>query len=170
MEAIILLLLFMLLLLFVAGITLYLLFAFGLFQLGKRNEVENAWLAFIPIAQYYTLGMVVWDRVPAGFRNVLPWLLIGLAAGQIPLMLMEVFFPPFAILSILLSFVTVGFVLYALFELFRKYSDKYVVLLVFSILTFGLVGVIATFVIRNNEVRPAASQGMRRDMEKNPNR
>lgn len=153
MEAIILLLFFFLLLIFTGGIALYLLFAFGLFRLAKRNDIENAWLAFIPIAQYYTLGMVVWDRVPTGFRNVLPWLMIGLAVAQIPLMLFEIFFPPLVILSILLSFVTIGFVLYALFELFRKYSNNYVVLLVFSILTLGIVGVIATFVIRNNEER-----------------
>ncbi|QQK81548.1 hypothetical protein HUG20_17610 [Salicibibacter cibi] len=154
MEAIILLLLFFVLFIFAGGIALYLLFAFGLFRLANRNEIANAWLAFIPIAQYYTLGMVVWDRVPAGFRDVLPWLMIGLAAAQIPLMLVEFIFPPIIIVSMLLSFATLGLMMYALFEVFRKYSDQYVILLVFSIVTLGLVGIIATFVIRNNEARP----------------
>ncbi|QQK77875.1 hypothetical protein HUG15_21375 [Salicibibacter cibarius] len=154
MEAIILLMFFFVLFIFAEGIALYLLFAFGLFRLASRNEIANAWLAFIPIAQYYTLGMVVWDRVSAGFRDVLPWLMIGLAAAQIPLMFLQMIFPPIVILSMLLSLTTIGLVLYALFELFGKYSDQYVILLVFSILTLGLVGVIATFVIRNNEERP----------------
>ncbi|AXF56280.1 hypothetical protein [Salicibibacter kimchii] len=155
MEAIILLILVLFLLfVFAVGIPIYLLFAFGLFRLAKRNDIENAWLAFIPIAQYYTLGMVVWDRVPAGFRNVLPWLLIGLPVVQTPLIFLEMIFPSLAILSLLLSFATIGIFFYALFVIFRKYSDKYVVLLVFSLLTLGLVGAIATFVIRNNEERP----------------
>ncbi|QDI91867.1 hypothetical protein EPH95_12330 [Salicibibacter halophilus] len=154
MELFILVLLVFLLFAFAAGIAVYLLFAFGVFRLAKRGGIENAWLAFIPIAQYYTLSMVVWDRVPAGFRDVLPWLLIGLSVTQFPLFMLEIIFPPLVILAILLWFVTLGLVLYTLFELFRKYSDQYVVLLVFSILTLGLVGWIATFAIRNNEERP----------------
>lgn len=36
----------------------YLLYCFGIFRIAKKLDVDLAWLAWIPYAQYYTLGKV----------------------------------------------------------------------------------------------------------------
>ena len=36
----------------------YVLYCFGIFRIAKKLDVELAWLAWIPYAQYYTLGKV----------------------------------------------------------------------------------------------------------------
>jgi len=41
------------------GIVLYLLFSFGLYTMAKRRNLENPWLAFIPVAQLYTMGELI---------------------------------------------------------------------------------------------------------------
>lgn len=40
------------------GIVLYILMAFGIFEMAKKAKIKNPWLAFIPIVNIYTFGRV----------------------------------------------------------------------------------------------------------------
>lgn len=40
-------------------IALYIFYAFSLFKLAQKRGVEMAWLAWIPVAQFYVLGKMV---------------------------------------------------------------------------------------------------------------
>ena len=42
----------------IATLIHYLLYCFGIFRIAKKLDVDLAWLAWIPYAQYYTLGKV----------------------------------------------------------------------------------------------------------------
>lgn len=39
----------------------YILTALALYPIAKRNGVKNAWLAFVPVAQYYIIGDICED-------------------------------------------------------------------------------------------------------------
>jgi hypothetical protein len=41
------------------GIALYIFFAFSLYKLAQKRGVDLAWLAWIPIAQFYVIGKMV---------------------------------------------------------------------------------------------------------------
>lgn len=43
----------------IIGIAVYLFYSFALFRLAQRRGVEMAWLAWIPIAQMYIIGLWV---------------------------------------------------------------------------------------------------------------
>lgn len=49
-------------------ITFYLLRSIGLYQLGKKNGVRNAYLAFIPFVWYYVLFKLIRETNIFGFR------------------------------------------------------------------------------------------------------
>ncbi|MFB4161707.1 hypothetical protein ACE1TF_17675 [Geomicrobium sp. JSM 1781026] len=138
---------------FIMAIVLYLFLAFGLFKMGQREGIDYAWLAFIPYAQYYLLAVLVKDRLGSGMREALPWILIGLMAANFMFGFISSFIPFAFIITIPLGLALTGFTLFAFFHLFKKYSDSYVVMFVFTILTLGALGSIFTFVIRNNEKR-----------------
>ncbi|HQA08107.1 MAG TPA: hypothetical protein PLM20_08240 [Syntrophomonadaceae bacterium] len=41
------------------GLVFYILFSLGLYTMAKRRDLPNAWLAWIPFAQIYTMGEVI---------------------------------------------------------------------------------------------------------------
>ncbi|MBB6450341.1 hypothetical protein HNR44_002324 [Geomicrobium halophilum] len=53
-----------------------------------------------------------------------------------------------------------GFLLYAFIELFRKYSDIYIVFFIFSVLTLSVLAYVFTFVIRKNGSNPVNNEAV----------
>lgn len=43
----------------IIGVTLYVLYSYSLYKMAVKQGIENPWLAFIPIAQTYTLGRLI---------------------------------------------------------------------------------------------------------------
>lgn len=113
----------------VLGIICYIIGALGLMKIGQKAGVENAWLAWIPIANMYVLGKII--------RN--------LSIGSYTISNPEVILPVGAAAACVLSFVPViGWLisiayaiiaLFALYKLYRMYNEKNAVLfLVLSII------------------------------------
>ena len=46
-------------LMFIICIVMYVLFSLGLYTLAGRRNIENPWLAWIPVVQFYTMGEVI---------------------------------------------------------------------------------------------------------------
>jgi hypothetical protein len=63
------------------GIALYLLMAWSLYVMASKRNIEYAWLAFIPFANYYILGKLVGD-VSVGTYPV-PYIEYVLPAGAL---------------------------------------------------------------------------------------
>jgi hypothetical protein len=43
----------------IVGLVLYVIQAFGLYEMAKRAGLENSWLAFVPIANYFIMGKLI---------------------------------------------------------------------------------------------------------------
>ncbi|GAK07252.1 hypothetical protein [Geomicrobium sp. JCM 19038] len=135
---------------FLFAIVMYFFMAFGLYRMAENQNIELSWLAFIPIAQYYLLGVLVQSRLTGGMREGIPWILASLLAANFFLGIIAGVMPLIGFLALPISLASVGFTIYASFHLYKKYSEQYVVLFVFTIVTLGMLAPIFVFFIRNN--------------------
>ncbi len=129
--------------LFIVGaifIVFYVLFAVGLMKMADNLELENSWMAWVPVARLYLLGKVVGDITL--FGTVIPnteWILVATVfVGLIPF------------IGQILGVVGLIYIYIAHYKLFKMYSDgKEVLYTVLSVLFF--VAPIFVFILRNNE-------------------
>lgn len=57
----------------------YVVCAISLYRIGKRCGVKNAWLAFVPILQFYVIGSICEEYVFLGYRiTKLAWIMCAL--------------------------------------------------------------------------------------------
>lgn len=133
---------------FLIAIALYILFAGGLFTLAMRRNLANAWMAWIPIAQIYTVGEVI-GPVKLGDNEITQtglYLLITLLALWVLSLL-----PVLGVLFSLTSLVLGVAVMYFLFSRYTAGSTPVVYTVLSVLLPF--MGPIFVFLIRNNEYR-----------------
>lgn len=130
----------------IVGIVFYLLFSFGLYTMAQRRNLENPWMAFIPIAQFYTMGEVIGPVKIANFDVDQPglYLLIGAVALWVLSLI-----PVLGIIFSLASAVLMGGALYFLFSRYTTDSTP-IILTVVSIL-FLIPGPIIVFALRNKD-------------------
>lgn len=128
------------------GIALYVLFSFGLFTLANRRNVPNAWLAWIPIAQFYILGEVI-GPVKLGSYEITQTgaYLLGAMVGLWILSMIPFLGMLFGVANMVVG---VG----ALYFLFSRYTRENTPIL-YTVLSVVLpfMGPIFVFMIRNNE-------------------
>jgi hypothetical protein len=87
----------------------YVLYCFGIFRIAKKLDVELAWLAWIPYAQYYTLGKVA-EKCDerAGNFSPRPWAKIVLFGSIGTVVVYAILY----VVNLILSFIPfVGFIL-----------------------------------------------------------
>lgn len=87
----------------------YVLYCFGIFRIAKKLDVDLAWLAWIPYAQYYTLGKVA-EKCDerAGNFSPRPWAKIVLFGSIGPAVVYVILY----FLNLILSLIPfVGFIL-----------------------------------------------------------
>lgn len=130
----------------VIGIVLYLLFSFGLYTMANKRNIENPWIAFIPLAQLYTMGELIGPVKIANFDVDQPGLY--LLAGAVGLWVLSLI-PLLGIIFSLATAVLMGGALYFLFSRYTTDSTP-IILTVVSIL-FLIPGPIIVFVLRNKD-------------------
>ena len=87
----------------------YVLYCFGIFRIAKKLDVDLAWLAWIPYAQYYTLGKVA-EKCDerAGNFSPRPWAKIVLFGSIGTVVAYAILY----VVNLILSFIpVVGFIL-----------------------------------------------------------
>lgn len=137
-----------LLVFFVIVIAFYVLKSIGLMTLATNKGIENAWLAWIPIADLYIMGSIVEEMDLFGYRltNLGMWVPVasigGMVLGMIP------------ILGFLVSLALMVFMIMFIYNFFKIYTESAVLYTVLSCL-LGLFSIFI-FIIRNN---PPISQG-----------
>jgi hypothetical protein len=134
------------LLLVILALVFYVLFSLGLYTMANRRGIPNAWLAWIPIAQFYTLGEVIGPVKLGDFTADQPGLyLLGAILGLWVLSLIPVLGPIFSLASLV---VAIG----ALYLLFSRYTTENTPLLytILAVASFGALAAIFVFMIRNN--------------------
>lgn len=122
---------------------LYLLFCYGLYRMAERAGVENSWLAFIPLVQYYILGKVIREVKICNY--VIPhleWVLLATPFVYGVLSLIPV-------VSVIAAIAYGLFYLLVIYTLFKQYSDKAVAMTIIGLI-LPFMYAIFVFVIRNN--------------------
>ena len=128
----------------IIGVVAYVLTALGLMKLAQNKGIENAWLAWIPLANLYLLGKIV-ETVSIGtweiprLEVVLPLVAVGyLLLGRIP------------VLGFIIGLAMVVFAGFVLHRLFSKYRPDQAVLYTVLSIVLGLFWVFV-FIIRDDK-------------------
>jgi len=130
--------------LFILGIVAYVFTSLGLMTLAKNKGIENAWLAWIPIANLYILGLIV-ESIKIGSWEI-PQMELWLPVGVFGLGILGAI-PVIGWICSIASIVFVGFTLH---KLFSKYRPSQAVLFTVLSIVLGLFWVFV-FVIRNDQ-------------------
>lgn len=133
----------------VIGIALYVIFALGLMNLAKKQGIENEWLAFIPIAQLYILGLIIKELKIFSFEVPSPELVLPIAA------LAAIVLGAVPVIGFVLSIGNAVLTVASLYTLYLIYIPGSAVL--YTVLGFFLPFLTPFFIysIRNNEpVKP----------------
>ncbi len=143
----------------VIAIIFYVLRGVGVMKMAQRVGIKNGGLAFVPIIGDYILYKVAFEN------NVMPVLLLALNIGSglfinmnssSILWSLQIGTFPFGdinIMAIILLALCMVFMFYTLHKVYKKFSNKAILMTVFTVLTFGLLQSIFLFAIRNNELR-----------------
>lgn len=128
----------------IVSIVAYVLFSLGLMKLAENKGIANAWLAWIPIANLYLLGLVVEEVTIGTFKidRMEIWLPVVCGVGAILMLI-----PVVRWVAMVALLVFMGFVSYRLFSMYRP--EQAVLFTVLSVL-LGLYWVFV-FVIRNDQ-------------------
>ena len=136
---------------FVYSVLLYLFSGYSLYEIAKRNNVKNAFVAWIPIVQYYVIGSIAEEYVIFGVR------IKHLSLTMCALAFIQIFcgyFPMFG-LSILgfAAKLAIALVMHKFFYLFEpKYALIFSVLCIFGRLPFAIL----LFLIREKPMQMSA--------------
>jgi len=136
----------------IIGLVFYVLKSLGLYTLANNRGIENPWLAWIPIADLYIMGMLVGEMDVFGFHidKLELWYPVLVVAGSL--------LCGIPVIGVLIWFALMVFLVLFLYKLFDMYSENAVIFTILSIL-LGLLPIFI-FVIRNNEMKvgiPAAT-------------
>lgn len=119
----------------------YLLFAFGLYGLAKKANIENPWVAFIPIAQLYILGMLV-KNVKIQDKEI-PSLELVLPLGYLAMLILN----RIPLIGFLLSIAYLVLFALTIYKLYSEYRPESAVLwLILSIFILPIL----VFIMRND--------------------
>lgn len=138
----------------IIGLITYIFNAIGLYTMAKNRQINNPWLAFVPIANNYILGSLINDTVSIGSWHI-PYAKIFLSLLSFGSAIVAAFLGMIPYLGILFGFLlslSVSVYYYAaLFRLFALYDEKHkVVFLVLSIL-LPFLSPIFIFAIRHKQ-------------------
>lgn len=136
----------------IIGLVFYVLKSIGLYTLANNRGIENPWLAWIPIADLYIMGMLVGEMDVFGFHidKLELWYPVAVVAGSL--------LCGIPMIGVLIWVALMIFLVLFLYKLYDMYSENAVIFTILSIL-LGLFPIFI-FVIRNNALKavvPAAA-------------
>lgn len=132
--------------LFIIAIGLYLLFAFGLYTMGMKRGIELSWLAFIPIAQLYVVGIILKRLKVFSIEIPRPEIVLPLTPIVVSIVSNIRIIGPLAGIAELILFIAV---MYYLFKMYKG-ADTAILYTVLSII-FWFMMPIFVFMMRNTD-------------------
>lgn len=141
----------------------YVFTGFGLMKMGETMGEKAPWLSWIPYASQYMLGKLGINNT-AGILLVISngiSSLLGIILGILMTLTeefanSEIVYIPLIIFGIIVAIycIAVSVLMYiAYHKLYKKFSDKAVIMTVFTVLTGTAIAPIFIFAIRNNKLR-----------------
>lgn len=125
------------------GVIFYVLKSIGLATLAANRGIENSWLAWIPIADLYIMGLLLGEMDFFGYRitNLGLWFPVVIVVGS--------FLADMHYIGWLFSLALLVFGIMFIYKLFSMYTDQALLYTLLSTL-LGLLPVFL-FLIRNNK-------------------
>lgn len=102
----------------ILGIAIYLFYSFALYKLAQSRNVEMPWLAWIPIAQLYIIGILVKSMKISTFE--IPKLEIVLPAAALATAILGAI----PLIGTLISLANIILLLLALYHLYKQYLPE----------------------------------------------
>lgn len=132
-------------------VVLYVLKSIGLATMAEKRGIENAWLAWIPIADLYIMGLLVGELDIFGYRleNLGLWTPVIIVGGSMLGNMHGIGW-----LFSLASFIFAVLLIYRLFEMYTTQAVLYTVLSILLCLFPVFI-----YVIRNNQLRYVPESG-----------
>jgi len=123
------------------AIVVYILQSIALYKLSSKNNIQNAWLAWIPVGNMYILGKLGFEvYAPEDKKNeIFTWILLGCSAGSLILEHLSDDLSGLAGLGVLV------FSVWSYYYIFNKINNKNAVLFTVLSAIFGIGGVILFF-------------------------
>ena len=138
----------------VIGVICYVFNALGLYAMAKNRNIDNPWLAWIPIGSRYLMGELINDDVSISTWHI-PYakLFLPLMGLALTIVMMILGFIPYlgAIMTILLSLALSFYYYTAQFWLYSIYDQDHRVLYLVLSIIFPFLGPIFVFIIRNRD-------------------
>lgn len=122
-------------------IVMYILTALGLKAIADRKNIKNSWLAWIPIANLYLLGLIVKEKSKIPY---IEWILSG------TMLFLILFGGLLGSLGTLLNIALYVVLIMTYFELFRMFTKNYILFTILGAI-FPFLLPFFVFSIRNNE-------------------
>ena len=131
----------------IIGIAAYVLTALGLYKIAQKRGIENAWLAWIPVVQFYIVGVII-KEVKLGTLTI-PRMDLVLPLGAVAVAVLS-WIP---VLGWLLLIAYYALCIYSLFLLYKEYVPDQAVL--YTVLS--AIGLFAIFIFIIRDKEPVAS-------------
>ncbi len=123
----------------------YVLAALGLYTMAQNRQLENAWVAWIPVAQLYILGKLIRTLNIGGYEIpqielVLPGVAVaGVVLGAIPL------------IGTLIAIASAVVSLFALYKLYSMHRPEQATLYMILSVVIPFMGPVFIYMIRNDQ-------------------
>jgi hypothetical protein len=131
--------------LLIVGIIAYILMAMGLYKLAQNHNIENPWLAWIPIGNFYIIGKLIKSLNLFGWE--VPSVELALPIAGLAMVILS-WIPVLGWLISIAFAVVMIMALYKLFMIFRP--QQAVLYLIVSIITGGFMASVFLFIMRND--------------------
>lgn len=128
----------------IVGIGLYVLKSLGLYTMATKRDIENAWLAWIPIGDLHIIGKLIGPFSIGSFNLDNPDVILPISGavafvcGAIPL------------IGWIIAMAAYVIYCFAIYNLFIDYDEEHSVLYIILSIIFHIEGIFY-FVMRNNE-------------------
>ena len=146
----------------ICAIIKYIFDGFGLMEMAKTKNEKYPWLSWIPYAKEYLLGKLAYSSnigataylcvtIGVSIISFIVSFVIGLIGeiyGELTLTLLIPY-----IFIILLGIAYSVFYYITMYKLYKQFSDKAEIMIVFTILTGGILSPIFLFAIRKNKLQ-----------------
>ena len=136
----------------------YLFEAIAFYKMSNRRNDRHPWIAWIPFANEYLRGKIAYNTRSGGIAmlickiaTVIFTILVymGTKSANASIEAINKFI---YIISLVLSIGATVFYYITTYIIYKKYSKKYFIMTLFTILTLGALEPIFVFVIRNNNL------------------
>ena len=126
--------------------------SYGLYEIAKRENENNQFLAWIPYLNKFALGRLAFKSNIHGILLV-TFNIIGLICLLALLFIStnEEAIIAFSLISIIMFVITTIYLYFARYKLYKKYGKSTILLTILDVISCGILGPFFVFAIRNND-------------------